>query len=194
MVHPGIPEKVRSLSLSLFLLLRARKKKQEKGAQPLVPPLAGYSVLLNAAGSLQTRLSPQTVQTPFSAASPVLGCVTMGFFAPFQSAPGNSCPTPCPLLLGCFLWRNSFPVLLPWRVIDAAWPRLEIFSTRCFYVVILITVSPGSGVAHLLLWLIGKRAPIRARRGRSILQRGVFRGRTHDSHCAGPQVPGNGGG
>ena len=35
-------------------------------------------MLLDAAGALQTRLSPQTMQTPFLAASAVLGCVTMG--------------------------------------------------------------------------------------------------------------------
>lgn len=43
----------------------------------LVPPLAGCPVLLDAAGALQTRYA-QTVQIPFSAASPVLGCVPMG--------------------------------------------------------------------------------------------------------------------
>jgi len=38
---------------------------------------APHGVLLDAAGALQTRYA-QTVQTPFSAASPVLGCVPMG--------------------------------------------------------------------------------------------------------------------
>jgi len=62
-----------------FLLLLAQKKKQEKGTPPLVPPKAGYPVLLDAAGALQTRCA-QTVQIPFSAASAVLGCVPMVFF------------------------------------------------------------------------------------------------------------------
>ena len=45
----------------------------------LVPPKAGCPALLDAAGALQTRCA-QTVQIPFSAASPVLGGVPMGFF------------------------------------------------------------------------------------------------------------------
>ena len=51
----------------------------------LVPPLAGCPALLKAAGALQTRCA-QTVQIPFSAAFPVLGCVPMGFF------PSPICP------------------------------------------------------------------------------------------------------
>ena len=72
--------------LFLFLLLRAQKKKQEKGTRVSGPAAGGmpgvyapHGVLLDAAGALQTRLPPQTVQSPFSAASPVLGCVPMGF-------------------------------------------------------------------------------------------------------------------
>ena len=42
-------------------------------------------MLLDAAGALQTRLTPQTVQIPFSAASPVLGGVPMGVFSPHLS-------------------------------------------------------------------------------------------------------------
>ena len=46
--------------------------------------MAGYPALLDAAGALQTRCA-QTVQIPFSAASPVLGGVPMGilFLPPF---------------------------------------------------------------------------------------------------------------
>jgi hypothetical protein len=63
----------------LFISLLAQRNEPKKGPPvPLVPPLAGYPALLNAAGSLQTRCA-QTVQTPFSAASPVLGGVSMGF-------------------------------------------------------------------------------------------------------------------
>jgi hypothetical protein len=67
-----------------FLLLRAQKKKQEKGTRVSCPAAGGMpgvyaplGVLLDAAGALQTRCA-QTVQSPFSAASPVLGCVPMG--------------------------------------------------------------------------------------------------------------------
>ena len=42
---------------------------------------APHGVLLDAAGALQTRCA-QTVQIPFSAASPVLGCVPMEVFSP----------------------------------------------------------------------------------------------------------------
>jgi hypothetical protein len=62
----------------LFLCLPKEKERKRKGTQPLVPPVAGVPVLLDAAGALQTRCA-QTVQIPFSAASPVLGGVPMGF-------------------------------------------------------------------------------------------------------------------
>ena len=48
---------------------------------------APHGVLLDAAGALQTRCA-QTVQIPFSAASPVLGCVPMGIL----SSPPPICP------------------------------------------------------------------------------------------------------
>ena len=55
----------------------------------LVPPKAGCPVLLKAAGMLQTRCA-QTVQIPFSAASPVLGGVPMGFSpSPFVLPPSS---------------------------------------------------------------------------------------------------------
>jgi len=43
---------------------------------------APQGVLLDAAGALQTRLSPQTLQNHFLAAPPVLGCVPMGISPP----------------------------------------------------------------------------------------------------------------
>ena len=73
--------------VSPFISLLAQRNEPKKGPPvSLVPPRAGCPVLLDAAGALQTRLTPQTVQIPFSAASPVLGCVPMGFF------PSPICP------------------------------------------------------------------------------------------------------
>ena len=69
-------------SVCSFLCL-PKETNQRKGTQALVPPKAGFPVLLDAAGALQTRCA-QTEQIPFPAASPVLGCVPMGFsFPPF---------------------------------------------------------------------------------------------------------------
>jgi hypothetical protein len=70
-------------------LLAQRKRTKRKGTQPLVPPQAGFPALLDAAGRLQTRCA-QTVQAPFSAASAVLGCVTMGKTRPFLELYGAS--------------------------------------------------------------------------------------------------------
>jgi hypothetical protein len=68
--------------ISLFISLLAQRNEPKKGPPvSLVPPKAGCPVLLDAAGALQTRLTPQTVQIPFSAASPVLGCVPMGILS-----------------------------------------------------------------------------------------------------------------
>ena len=80
-IYVGLQREIR-----MFFFFACPKKKNEKERAPvsLVPPKAGCPVLLDAAGALQTRLSPQTVQIPFSAASPVLGCVPMGFpLSPF---------------------------------------------------------------------------------------------------------------
>jgi hypothetical protein len=54
----------------------AKKTNQKKGHQSFAPLSAGFPVLLDPAGSLKTRFA-QTVQTPFSAVSAVLGCMTM---------------------------------------------------------------------------------------------------------------------
>src|SRR3989339_2260669 len=80
--------------IGLFIFFACPKKTNQKKRHPvsLVPPQAGFPALLDAAGALQTRCA-QTVQIPFSAASPVLGCVPMGgFFFP----PPPICPPPPP--------------------------------------------------------------------------------------------------
>jgi hypothetical protein len=57
----------------LFISLLAQRNEPKKGHPvSLVPPRAGCPAFLDAAGALQTRYA-QTVQSPFSAASPVLG-------------------------------------------------------------------------------------------------------------------------
>ena len=74
----------------MFVHFFACPKKRTKEKAPCVPcPAEGgipgvyapHGVLLKTAGALQTRCA-QTVQIPFSAASPVLGCVPMGVFSP----------------------------------------------------------------------------------------------------------------
>jgi hypothetical protein len=63
--------------INLFIFFACPKKtNQKKGHQSFAPLSAGYPVLLDPAGSLKTRFA-QTVQTPFSAVSAVLGCMTM---------------------------------------------------------------------------------------------------------------------
>jgi len=52
-----------------------RKRPKRKGTSHLSAN-GGFPVLLESAGSLKTRFA-QTVQTPFSAVSAVLGCMTM---------------------------------------------------------------------------------------------------------------------
>jgi hypothetical protein len=79
-VHPGIAGKEAMKSARSFLCL-PKETNQRKGTQALVPPQAGFPVLLKAAGMLQTRCA-QTVQPPFSAAFPVLGGVPMGILFP----------------------------------------------------------------------------------------------------------------
>jgi hypothetical protein len=89
-----------------FSLLAQRKRTKRKGTLSLVPPQAGFPAFLDAAGSLQTRCA-QTVQTPFSAASPVLGGVTMGGTAPLS---GGFMVPPAPLekiLLLNLIWFFS---------------------------------------------------------------------------------------
>jgi len=57
-VHPGTPGKLaRSFCCSLFLLLRAQKKKQEKGT-PASPCPAGFPCFSPRAGRGKTRASP----------------------------------------------------------------------------------------------------------------------------------------
>jgi hypothetical protein len=65
-----------------------KETNQRKGPRVSCPAEGGmpgvyapHGVLLDAAGALQTRCA-QTVQIPFSAASPVLGCVPMGILFP----------------------------------------------------------------------------------------------------------------
>jgi hypothetical protein len=61
----------------LFIFFACPKKtNQKKGHQSFAPLSAEFPVLLEPAGSLKTRFA-QTVQTPFSAVSAVLGCMTM---------------------------------------------------------------------------------------------------------------------
>jgi hypothetical protein len=73
--------------VSVFISLFAQRNEPKKGPPvSLVPPQAGFPALLDAAGALQTRYA-QTVQIPFSAASPVLGCVPMGIFPICPAAP-----------------------------------------------------------------------------------------------------------
>ena len=60
-----------------------KKRTKERAPVFLVPPKAGCPALLDAAGALQTRCA-QTVQIPFSAASPVLGCGPMGLDAAYN--------------------------------------------------------------------------------------------------------------
>jgi hypothetical protein len=74
-------------SVCSFLCL-PKETNQRKGTRVSCPAEGGipgvyapHGVLLDAAGALQTRCA-QTVQIPFSAASPVLGCVPMGVFSP----------------------------------------------------------------------------------------------------------------
>ena len=47
---------------------------ERKGSRSLGQPMADYPALLESAGSLKTRFA-QTVQTPYSADSVLLGCV-----------------------------------------------------------------------------------------------------------------------
>jgi hypothetical protein len=75
-------------SVCSFLCL-PKETNQRKGTRVSCPAEGGipgvyapHGVLLDAAEALQTRCA-QTVQIPFSAASPVLGCVPMGVFPPF---------------------------------------------------------------------------------------------------------------
>jgi hypothetical protein len=91
-------------------LLAQRKRTKRKGTQPLVPPQAGFPALLALAGRLQTRCA-QTVQAPFSAASAVLGCVTMGKTRPFLGLYGASRFAEEILLI----WFGSF--LLPMTLV-----------------------------------------------------------------------------
>jgi hypothetical protein len=51
-------------------------KRRKKRHQSFAPLSAWFPVLLKTAGSLKTRFA-QTVQTPNSAVSAVLGCMTM---------------------------------------------------------------------------------------------------------------------
>jgi hypothetical protein len=110
----------RSLSAVHFLCLtlspsRGTEKSALQGAKENEPKerapghlsaCGGYPALLEVAGSLKTRevynplRGAQTVQTPFSATSAVLSCVTMGKsnahlrrrFTPFQGLPeASSC-------------------------------------------------------------------------------------------------------
>ena len=61
----------------MFIFFACPKKtNQKKGHQSFAPLSAEFPVLLEPAGSLKTRFA-QTVQTPFSAVSAVLGCMTM---------------------------------------------------------------------------------------------------------------------
>src|SRR3990167_6781588 len=66
--------------ISVHFFACPKKRTKERAPLSLVPPLAGCPALLKAAGMLQTRCA-QTVQPPFSAAFPVLGCVPMGFLS-----------------------------------------------------------------------------------------------------------------
>jgi hypothetical protein len=91
-VHPGIAGKVAIKSVRSFLCL-PKETNQRKGTRVTGPAEGGmpgvyapHGVLLDAAGALQTRCA-QTVQIPFSAASPVLGCVPMGIFPICPAAP-----------------------------------------------------------------------------------------------------------
>jgi hypothetical protein len=74
-------------SVCSFLCL-PKETNQRKGPRVSCPAEGGipgvyapHGVLLDAAGALQTRCA-QTVQIPFSAASPVLGYVPMGILSP----------------------------------------------------------------------------------------------------------------
>jgi hypothetical protein len=73
--------------LSFFFACPKKKNEKEKAPSHLPRRRRGAPVLLDAAGALQTRYA-QTVQIPFSAASPVLGCVTMGFLTARGQRPG----------------------------------------------------------------------------------------------------------
>jgi hypothetical protein len=91
-IHPGIAGKVAIKSVRSFLCL-PKETNQRKGTRVTGPAEGGmpgvyapHGVLLDAAGALQTRCA-QTVQIPFSAASPVLGCVPMGIFPICPAAP-----------------------------------------------------------------------------------------------------------
>jgi hypothetical protein len=77
------------LSVHFFACPKKRTKERApcvscpaEGGMPGV--YAPHGVLLDAAGALQTRCA-QTVQIPFSAASPVLGCVPMGILTAYES-------------------------------------------------------------------------------------------------------------
>jgi len=65
LVHPGIPGKMtRPFCCSLFLLLRAQKKKQEKGT-PASPGPAGFPCFSPRAGRGKTRASPSNSSRVF---------------------------------------------------------------------------------------------------------------------------------
>jgi hypothetical protein len=67
-----------------FSLLAQRKRTKRKGTSHLFA-FGEFPVLLEPAGSLKTRFA-QTVQTPFSAVSAVLGCMTMEKYAKLSFA------------------------------------------------------------------------------------------------------------
>ena len=85
-------------SFSCSFLCLPKETNQRKAPCVSCPAIGGRpgvyaphgGVLLDAAGALQTRFA-QTVQIPFSAASPVLGCVPMGisFFPHFVLPPSS---------------------------------------------------------------------------------------------------------
>ena len=85
-IHPRIGEiGTWNFSVHFFACPKKRTKERAPGvpcpAEGGIPGVyAPHGVLLNAAGALQTRCA-QTVQPPFSAAFPVLGCVPMGVFS-----------------------------------------------------------------------------------------------------------------
>jgi hypothetical protein len=66
--------------VSLFISLLAQRNEPKKGPPGTCPAEGGIPCAPRCCRGFANSASPQTVQSPFSAASPVLGGVPMGFF------------------------------------------------------------------------------------------------------------------
>jgi hypothetical protein len=68
--------------VSVFISLLAQRNEPKKGHPGTCPAAGGIPCAPRCCRGFANSASPQTVQIPFSAASPVLGGVPMGIFPP----------------------------------------------------------------------------------------------------------------